>query len=155
MTYTILIVEDSKLINDNLKKSLEEDGHNIEQSFTIETAISLIQSNRFDYILLDLILPDGEGEILLPYAKRADARVIVMTSDRDSFRRDRIFGFGIVDYIIKDRYFESIIESIRKMIRQVEINSMFTLLVVDDSNFIRNHLELLLSSRGFFGAWCD
>jgi PAS domain S-box-containing protein len=35
------------------------------------------------------------------------------------------------------------------MIRQVEINSTFTLLVVDDSAFIRNHLELLLSSRGF------
>ncbi|MDP3301144.1 MAG: response regulator [Sulfuricurvum sp.] len=149
MAYNILIVEDSKLINDNLKKSLESDGHYVEQAFDFETAVGLIKSNRFEYILLDLILPDGEGEMLLPYAKRADTRVIVMTTDRDSFRRDRIFGFGIVDYMIKDRYFDDLIDGIRKMIRQVEINSTFTLLVVDDSAFIRNHLELLLSGRGF------
>lgn len=149
MAYNILIVEDSKLISDNLKKSLESDGHYVEQAFDFETAVGLILSHKFDYVLLDLILPDGEGEMLLPYAKRADTRVIVMTTDRDSFRRDRIFGFGIVDYIIKDRYFDDLIDGIRKMIRQVEINSTFTLLVVDDSAFIRNHLELLLSSRGF------
>jgi signal transduction histidine kinase/DNA-binding response OmpR family regulator len=149
MAYNILVVEDSKLINDNLKKSLTEDGHYVEQAFDYETAVDLIQSHRFDYILLDLILPDGEGELLLPYAKRADARVIVMTTDRDSFRRDRIFSFGIVDYIIKDRYFDDLIDGIRRMIRQVEINSGFTLLVVEDSSFVRNHLELLLSSRGF------
>ncbi len=149
MTYNILIIEDSKLINDNLKKSLLADGHYVEQAFDFQTAVGLIQSHRFDYILLDLILPDAEGEMLLPYAKHADARVIVMTTDRDSFRRDRIFGFGIVDYIIKDRYFDDIIDAVRRMIRQVEINSAFTLLVVDDSNFIRNHLELLLTSRGF------
>lgn len=149
MTYNILIVEDSKLINNNLRKSLESDGHYVEQAFDYETAVGLIQSHRFDYILLDLILPDGEGEMLLPYAKHADARVIVMTTDRDSFRRDRIFSFGIVDYIVKDRSFDDLIDGIRRMIRQVEINSAFTLLVVDDSNFIRNHFELLLTSRGF------
>ena len=149
MNYNILIVEDSKLISNNLKKCLEEDGHHTEQAFDFYTAVEQIKTHRFDYILLDLILPDGEGEMLMPYAKRADARVIVMTTDRDSFRRDRIFGFGIVDYIIKDRYFDDIIENIRRMIRQVESNSRQTLLVVDDSHFIRNHLELLLSSRGF------
>lgn len=148
-TYAILIVEDSKLINDNLKKQLEDDGHETEQAFDLESAIALIQTNRFDYVLLDLILPDGEGEMLLPYAKRADVRVIVMTTDRDSFRRDRLFGFGIVDYIIKERYFDDIIENIRRIIRQVESNAEYTILIVDDSNFIRNNLELLLHSRGF------
>ena len=147
--YNILIVEDSKLINDNLAKSLSFDGHNVEQAFDVQSATKLIQSHHFDYILLDLILPDGEGEMLLSYTKHANARVIVMTTDRDSFRRDRIFGFGIVDYIIKDRYFDDIIDSVRRMIWQVESNSTFTLLVVDDSNFIRNHLELLFTSRGF------
>lgn len=149
MEYTILIVEDSKLINENLKKSLEADGHTIEQAFDFESAVGLIQSHRYDYILLDLILPDGEGEMLLPYARRADARVIVMTTDRDSFRRERLFGFGIVDYIIKERYFDDIVDSIRTMIKQVESNGEYTILVVDDSNFIRNNLELLLHSRGF------
>ena len=149
MRYNILIVEDSRLINDNLKKTLEADGHTVTQSFDIAGAIPLFQSHRFDYVLLDLILPDGDGELLLAYAKRADARVIVMTTDRDSFRRDRLFGFGIVDYIIKERYFEDIVESIRKIMAQVESNSEFTLLVVDDSNFIRNNLELLLHNRGF------
>lgn len=149
MTYSILIVEDSKLINDNLKKSLQEEGHQVEQAFDIESAIAAIQAHQFDYILLDLILPDGEGEMLLPYAKHSDVRVIVMTTDRDSFRRDRLFGFGIVDYIIKERYFDDIVENIRKIFRQVESNVEYTILVVDDSNFIRNNIELLLHSRGF------
>ncbi|MGD9969787.1 MAG: response regulator [Sulfuricurvum sp.] len=149
MHYSILIVEDSKLINDNLKTSLERDGHHVEQAFDFDSAVALVQSGRFNYILLDLILPDGEGEMLLPFAKRADARVIVMTTDRDSFRRERLFGFGIVDYIIKERYFDDIIDNIRHIFQQVESNGEYTVLVVDDSNFIRNNLELLLSSRGF------
>lgn len=149
MPYNILIVEDSKLINDNLKKNLETDGHHVGQAFDLETAVGLVQSHRFDYVLLDLILPDGEGEMLLPYIKRADAHVIVMTTDRGSFRRDRIFSFGIVDYIIKDRHYDDLIEGVRRMIRQVESNSCLTLLVVEDSHFVRNHLELLLSSKGF------
>jgi len=149
MKYRILIVEDSKLINDSLKKELDKDGHEIKQAYDFQTGLELIQSETFDYVLLDLILPDGEGEMLLPYCKRLEIRVIVMTTDRDTFRRDRMFGFGIVDYIIKDRYFDDTLDNIRNIFKQVESNSKFTLLVVDDSNFIRNNLEMLLTSRGF------
>lgn len=149
MTYRILIVEDSKLINDSLKAALDKDGHLIQQAYDFESALAMVQKDTYDYLLLDLILPDGEGEMLLPYAKRLGIRVIVMTTDRDSFRRDRLFGYGIVDYIIKDRYFDDTVDNIRNIFRQVESNSAFTLLVVDDSNFIRNNLEMLLTNRGF------
>lgn len=147
--YRILIVEDSKLINDSLGSALKQQGHEIRQAYDFTTALELTQKEKFDYLLLDLILPDGEGEMLLPYAKRLEIRVVVMTTDRDSFRRDRLFGYGIVDYIIKDRHFEDTVNNILNIFKQVESNSSFTLLVVDDSNFIRNNLQMLLSNRGF------
>jgi len=146
--YSVLIVEDSKLINEGIAKELRLDGHTVTQAYTLREGLDTISHNEYDYLLLDLILPDGEGEMLLPYTRNMGIRTIVMTTDRDSLRRDRLFGFGIIDYITKERYFNDVIQTIRNTIAMVESNDSYTVLVVDDSNFIRNHLELLFSSRG-------
>lgn len=71
-----------------------------------------------------------------------------MTSDRD--RREHLFNFGIViDYIAKKRYFDDMELAIVQLIERVSTNKEFTIMVVDDSSFMRNHLRILLSKRGF------
>lgn len=71
-----------------------------------------------------------------------------MTSDRD--RREHLFNFGIViDYIAKKRYFDDMELAIVQLIKRVSTNKEFTIMVVDDSSFMRNHLRILLSKRGF------
>ncbi len=148
---SILIIDDSKLINNNLCISLEKRGYKVTQAFDIATAKAILLENSFDYALLDLVLPDGDGETLLPFLQiHEEIRVIVMTSDRDSDRRENLFSFGIViDYITKERHFDEMELSIVQLIERISTNNKLTILVVDDSNFMRTHLRILLAKRGF------
>ena len=76
---SVLIVDDSKMMNNGLTRSLHEDAHEVTQAYSLADAISAIQAKEFDYILLDLILPDGDGEMLLPFVQKKKSRVIVLT----------------------------------------------------------------------------
>lgn len=148
---SILIIDDSKLINNSLTLSLEQRGFKVTQAFDIHTAKAILLENSFDYALLDLVLPDGDGETLLPFLQiHEEIRVIVMTSDRDADRRENLFSFGIViDYITKERHFDEMELSIVQLIDRISTNDKLTILVVDDSNFMRTHLRILLAKRGF------
>jgi len=148
---SILIIDDSKLINDSLCSSLEERGFDVTQAYDISTAKETILNHSFDYALLDLVLPDGDGEELLPFLQiHEEIRVIVMTSDRDADRRKNLFNFGIViDYITKERHFNEMELSIVQLIERISTNDGLNILVVDDSHFMRTTLRILLSKRGF------
>jgi len=148
---SVLIIEDSKLINNSLKRSLESRDFNVTQVFNIAQAKDILSKQEFTYALLDLILPDGNGEDLLPLLQiYENIRVIVMTSDRDKDRREHLFSYGIViDYIIKERHFHDMELEIVQLIQRISTNFSLTILVVDDSSFMRNHLRILLSKRGF------
>lgn len=148
---SILIIDDSKLINNSLKASLQERGFRVTQAFDIASAKAILLENSFDYALLDLVLPDGDGEALLPFLQiHEEIRVIVMTSDRDADRRENLFSFGVViDYITKERHFDEMELSIVQLIQRISTNKNLTVLIVDDSNFMRTHLRILLSKRGF------
>ena len=149
--FSILIIDDSKLINNSLTQSLRARGFEVEQAFDVESAKNLLKERSFDYALLDLELPDGRGEDILPYLQiHEEIRVIVMTSDRDKQRREHLFHYGIViDYITKERYFADMELAIVQLIERVSTNHTLNIIVVDDSKFMRTQLRILLSKRGF------
>ena len=148
---SILIIDDSKFLSNSLKQSFENRDYNITQAFDIKTAKEILQDNSFDYALLDLELPDGEGESLLPYLQaHQDLRVIILTTSRDKKRREKIFTFAnVIDYITKERYFADMELAIVKLIEMISSNNVFSILVVDDSKFMRTKLKMLLSKRNF------
>ncbi len=148
---SILIIDDAKLINNALKKSLQKRGFKITQAFDLETSKAILEKNNFDYVLLDLILPDGGGEELLPQLSlQKDIRVIVLSADRDKQKREYLFNFSIVvDYITKDRYFADMELAIIQLIEHISVNGKLNMLIVDDSSFMRKQLRSLLVKRGF------
>ncbi|MEA2100780.1 MAG: response regulator [Campylobacterota bacterium] len=148
---SILIIDDSKFLSDALKQSFENRGYFITQAFDIASAKNILEEKNFDYALLDLELPDGAGEELLPYLQvYENIRVIILTTSRDKKRREEIFKFGIVvDYIVKERYFADMELAIVRLIEMISTNNNLSILIVDDSKFIRVQLRILLSKRNF------
>jgi len=148
---SILIVDDSTLVNDSLSKSLQAKGFDVTQAFTISQAKNMLQLHSFDYTLLDLELPDGVGEDILPYLQeQKNMKVIVLTSSRDKQRREKLFNFNIVvDYIIKERYFDDMELAIVQLIQKVATNHTLNMLIVEDSQIMLGYLQNLLSKRGF------
>lgn len=148
--YQILVVEDFKGFNDQLKILLETMEHQVDQAFSINEATELLSQKEFDFILLDLMLPDGEGESIVYQLRYGlEAKIIVLTADDDIQRRDMLFGHGILDYVSKLNHYDYISNEIEEIIEQQEINSHKRILIVDDSGFIRNHIASLLRIRNY------
>jgi len=146
----ILIVEDSKVFSQSIKDALEKEKNQCFQAFTFKDAKQAIKDNDFDLIVLDLHLPDGEGDELIKNIKSLiDTKVVVLTADGEKQLREQLFQMGILDYIIKDKNILHTIQELLKIVRRLEKGKFGDVLIVDDSKFICKQIKLLLEPRNY------
>src|SRR5260221_6993552 len=99
----VLIVEDERQLSHEIEIFLSTQGFHCDVAFTGKSASENLHDNSYDFILLDLGLPDSNGFTLLKEAKEAgkDAAFIILTA-RGSVD-DKITGLemGADDYLAK------------------------------------------------------
>jgi len=61
----ILVIEDSKTFNNFITTLLKQYKYHVEQSYSLKESIYFLNKEKFDFILLDLNLPDAQGEFWL------------------------------------------------------------------------------------------
>ncbi len=149
--FSILIVEDSRVINNTLTARLRDKGYECFQSYDLENARDILQNNEVSLVILDLHLPDGEGEDLIDEIKEAnkETKIVIFTSENDLLRRDELFRLGILDYLLKGKNANLTVKEILSIIESMQINPNYTLLIVDDSRVIRRMMHKILSSCGY------
>ena len=76
----ILIVEDEKPINDLIEMNLTEAGYECTCAYDGMTAANILEKERFDLVLLDIMLPEVDGYELLEYIKPMEIPVIFLTA---------------------------------------------------------------------------
>lgn len=99
----ILLIEDDAVLGAAVRDQIAGDGHSVDWVQRLDAADTAIAGVPYDLVLLDLMLPDGQG---LPFLRRLRARgeatpVIILTAlDQVS---DRIEGLnaGADDYLVK------------------------------------------------------
>ena len=99
----ILIVEDTTKLAKSLSDHFTLTGHNSDIASTIESASELITLTHYDIILLDIMLPDGDGQSFLIDLRRKSITVpvIIMTARSEVSDRVDLLDIGADDYIIK------------------------------------------------------
>ena len=151
--YKVLIVEDSEFMSKIIHTKLSEyQKYILDQAYTFNDALLKLESEsgEYDFIILDLNLPDAYGEELLDEVKKLSrAKIIVLTSEIDIQIRETLFKKGILDYLVKDKNFSSSIKSIHNVIKAIEKNKNTTILVIDDSMFMCKQMESILSIRNY------
>jgi len=145
--YNILILDDSKSINQILTKSFNEKGYNCISVFTIKDAKAALENNEIHYVMLDINLPDGNGYELITLLEKSLVKVFVLTTESDQQFREISYQKGILDFIVKDKNFFHKIDQITKTIENIEKNRTNTILVIDDSVVIQEQLKDLLYNR--------
>ena len=97
----ILIVEDEEAIANLIKMNLTAEGYHCTCAYDGTTGADYIESDCFDLILLDIMLPEINGYELLEYVKPIGTPVIFLTAK--SAVDDRIMGLklGADDYLAK------------------------------------------------------
>ena len=149
--FTILIVEDSRMINNTLASKLRSKGYICFQSYDLAGAREILETEKIDLIILDLHLPDGEGEDLVEEIRDIDnnIKIVVFTSVNDLLRRDELFRLGILDYLQKGKNVNATVREIETIIENIQINPNYTLLIADDSRMIRKMMKNILAASGY------
>lgn len=117
----ILIVENEKAIALEMADFLGKEGYVIEHAWKYTSASEKIFINTYDFILLDLGLPDGDGLVLLDQLKKIKGRedaVIILTARGDV--DDRIGGLeaGADDYLAKPFSLTELLARMHAIIRR-------------------------------------
>ena len=102
MAKKVLVVDDEKLIVKGIRFSLEQDGMEVTCAYDGEEALRLAQENRFDMILLDIMLPKMDGfEVCQAIREFSNMPIVMLTAKGDDM--DKILGleYGADDYITK------------------------------------------------------
>ena len=124
----VFIVEDEKPISDLLKMSLTKAGYECKCAFDGLEAADILENERFDLILLDVMLPGADGFELMEYIRHLDIPVIFITAKNMVEDRVRGLRMGAEDYIVKPfeiiellARIETVLRRFNKIDRMIEI----------------------------------
>ena len=99
---TACIVEDDLLLSKQVQAVLEEQGMDAYRVGTIEEARRLLEKEPFDFVLLDICLPDGNGlDLLRKNVIPPDTITVVMTAENQVETAVEAMRLGAADYLAK------------------------------------------------------
>ncbi len=116
--YSVLVVEDNLDLVMGLQDLLHHDGYAVTVAGTVAGAIELVRAQRFNTIILDLGLPDGDGVEVLKESQRLDPSlpVVIVTAH---ISQDRTVGSlmeGAFAYLTKPYHREELRQTLRRAI---------------------------------------
>ncbi|HVK33742.1 MAG TPA: response regulator [Burkholderiaceae bacterium] len=106
MSGTVLLVEDDRELRATLREALEVEGWRVHAAASLADARALLANALHDAppdaVLLDLGLPDGDGESLLATLRRERGTPVLVISARDAEGgKIRLLDAGADDYLVK------------------------------------------------------
>jgi two-component system, OmpR family, response regulator RegX3 len=119
MTPRVLVVEDEETISEPLARHLEREGFAPEVAPSVAAAWDAVRRKPPDLVLLDLMLPDGDGKDLCVELRRSsDVPIIILTARGEDV--DRIVGLelGADDYVVKPFSAGELAARIRAVLRR-------------------------------------
>ena len=120
----ILVVEDDKSLREIIRQSLEKERFVVETAQDYATALEKSSIYRYDCILLDIMLPDGNVLDLLVHLKKEQCQEnIIIISAKDSLD-DKVSGLniGADDYLPKPFHLAELSARIRSVVRRNQNN---------------------------------
>lgn len=115
----ILVVEDEVSISEPLAKHLERDGFTAEVAGTAAEAAERLASRVPDVVLLDVMLPDGDGrDICRDIRRTSDVPVIMLTARGEEMDKVLALELGADDYVVKPFSARELTARVRAILRR-------------------------------------
>lgn len=129
----ILLVEDERRLSNVIKKGLVEDGFAVDTAFDGEEGQYMAESESYDLILLDVMLPKVDGITVAKNIRKKGHKTPILMLTAKSAVEDKVMGLdsGADDYMTKPFSFLELRSRIRALIRRTGQDSATTLTIAN------------------------
>lgn len=117
----ILLVEDNEIIIKGLKYSLDQEDFEVTPAKSVFEAKRLLNENKYNLIILDVMLPDGNGFELCKFIKEKEKTPVIFLTAKDE-EQDVVNGLELEaeDYVIKPFRTRELILRINNILKRYE-----------------------------------
>lgn len=134
MNKMILLIEDDPNITDFMEVVFEREQYRLTVAANGMEALTALQAETFDVILLDLGLPDIDGmDLLKILRKRMDPPIVVISARKDENEKVAALDLGADDYVTKPFGTNELLARIRTALRHKKTKEEQTLIVVNNA----------------------
>ncbi|MCO6484200.1 MAG: response regulator transcription factor [Saprospiraceae bacterium] len=119
----LLVVEDEESLRETLALNLELEGYEVVTATSGGQALELLGHQRFDLVLLDVMLPGMSGMEVCAAIRLADRHIPVLMLTARGAPEDRIEGLrtGADDYLVKPFHLEELLIRIGNLLRRQDM----------------------------------
>ncbi len=116
----ILVVEDYEPVRKSVCKGLEEAGHAVDLAVDGKEAVAQCETNDYDVVILDLMLPKMMGEKVLETIRERghSSRVLILSAKSEIPVRVACLDMGADDYLVKPFDFSELLSRVRALGRR-------------------------------------
>ncbi len=115
----ILAIDDDPTLLELFRRILEPAGYSVDTAIDGKLALTLLQSNLPDLILLDIKMPVLDGyEVLTLIRQHSNVPVIMVTGVRDTGSLDKALGSGADDYVTKPFHINELLARVQVKLRR-------------------------------------
>ncbi len=123
MSHRVLLVEDDRVLRSSLREALSIEGHDVRTAASLADARAQLKhaspDEPIDLVLLDLGLPDGDGQALLAELRRSGGTPVIVISAREAEgQKIRLLDDGADDYLVKPFGIGELLARIRVALRR-------------------------------------
>lgn len=120
MSSKILITEDDLFLRDGLCEMLEKEGYDVESAGSIKDAQSALSEKSYNLLILDVILPDGNGFDLCSSirSRSMNIPILFLTACDDEIQIVRGLDAGADDYVTKPFKLLELLSRVRALLRR-------------------------------------
>lgn len=144
----ILLIEDETLVSDVIKKYLEKEGYEVYVTDNGSEALNLFRSLNPAMIILDLMLPDMDGEdICKEIRKESDVYIIMLTAKSSLEEKIEGLGIGADDYLIKPLSPRELVARVNAVFRRLGKEDE-DVIIINDGEIVINNEERQVYKKG-------
>jgi DNA-binding NtrC family response regulator len=96
MTARILLTEDDEDVRDLVEMVLVDEGYQVDATDSVAGALSLLDSQSYDLLFTDGMLPDGTGLVIADRAKERDIEVVFFTGLINAFPEEELTQYTVL-----------------------------------------------------------
>ncbi|MDP4098576.1 response regulator transcription factor [Paenibacillus sp. P96] len=121
MDLNILVIDDEWNMRNLLRIVLSKEGFEVTEAHNGTEGLTLFTNNKFDVVLLDIMMPDMDGWQVCEKIRQSSTTPIIMLTARSDIK-DKVQGFetGADDYVVKPVDPEELIARIYALVRRAD-----------------------------------